>query len=161
MKKFCITIEENIESVNNNILYDRIKHLEFIQNTIKRMADNSLSIKKFCSAFYTAILVVLLTNRSIVDIAIYVYILLMFAIVNFTILDAYYLALEREYRDLYNKVYIGKINDFSMSIKITKFNYLKSLKSLSVWGFYIAFLIGIVILNMQSIVNYFLVKLGK
>lgn len=156
MKKFFVTIEENTESVKNNILYDRIKHLEFIQNTIKRMADNSLSIKKFCSAFYTAILVVLLTNRSIIDIAIYVYVLLMLAIVAFTVLDAYYLALEKEFRDLYNKVYRGKINDFSMSIKMTKFNYLKSLKSLSVWGFYIIFLVGIVILNMQSIVNYFL-----
>ncbi len=76
-----------------------LKHLEFIQNAISRMARNSFQIKAW-SVTLTAALAALGVNSSNVALA---SIALLPALV-FWGLDAYYLRLEHLFRELYDDV---------------------------------------------------------
>lgn len=80
--------------------YDKVKHLEFIQNIIKRMADNSLSMKKFCIAIFSAIMVLYLKEDNLCDISYSISCLLSFNVIMFMLLDTYYLYLEKLFRKI-------------------------------------------------------------
>jgi len=66
----------------------KLKHLEFIQNVIDRMASNSSTLKGWCITVVTALLTLTTTNNGY-------YIVLVYPIVMFWLLDAYFLRLER------------------------------------------------------------------
>ena len=89
----------------------KLKHLEFIQNVITRMNSNSFLIKGW-SITLVAALFALAAKDADLNFVIISYIV----IPIFWILDGFYLALERRYRDLYKAV--SKIEeeeiDFSM-----------------------------------------------
>lgn len=95
----------------------RIKHLEFIENTIARMNSNSMQLKTWCVALISAF-VALSVERKFS----YGY-LLCFPVIVFWFLDAKYLWLEKKYRKLYDKVKDElngkqeKIDLFEMNIK--------------------------------------------
>lgn len=76
-----------------------IKHLEFIQITIVRMAANSFVIKGWTVTLVTAILAFTSkdANSNAASIA-------LIPAIMFWSLDAYYLRTEREFRALYDKV---------------------------------------------------------
>lgn len=78
---------------------DAIKHLEFIQNVITRMASNSFLLKGWTVTLVAA-LFALAAQNSNPD---FIY-LAVFPIISFWILDAYYLRQERLYRALYNDI---------------------------------------------------------
>lgn len=73
-----------------------VKELELIQNIIDRQADNSFKIKGWT---ITLVVVTLLFRQN--DIQVIVAFVPLFV---FWYLDAYYLRLERQYRELYNRV---------------------------------------------------------
>ena len=78
---------------------NKIKHLEFIQNVITRMNQNSFQIKSLTIAIVAALLAIYADkgNMSFLIIS-------FLPIVVFWALDAYYLRMERQYRGLYNNV---------------------------------------------------------
>lgn len=78
---------------------NKIKHLEFIQNVISRMNSNSFLLKGWTITLVSA-LFALAAKDSNIKFAIISYI----AIPIFWILDGYFIALERRYRDLYKEV---------------------------------------------------------
>lgn len=73
-----------------------VTELEHIQNVIDRQADNSFKIKGWT---ITLVVVTLLFRQN--DIQVIVAFIPLFV---FWYLDAYYLRLERQYRELYNRV---------------------------------------------------------
>lgn len=91
----------------------KLKHLEFIQDAIKRMAGNSFLLRGWSITLVIAIF----TLASQTYRPIYVWIALFITVV-FWLLDSYYLYQERRFRCLYEIVRVkdpGSI-DFSMSL---------------------------------------------
>ncbi len=86
-------------------------YLTILQGVITRMAANSASAKSWCVGLVSAIVVVIADkkNPSFVWIA-------MVPIVLFCFLDAYYLGLERLFREVYNR-FIRKLHAGTATIE--------------------------------------------
>ncbi|KUJ71664.1 hypothetical protein [Thiomicrospira sp. WB1] len=123
-------------------------HLGIIQSVIQRMATNSTNSKAWCVSLVAAILVIV-ADKGNPD---YAWIALMPTII-FAFLDAYYLALEKGFRESYNN-FISKVHqknlteDDLFSVRPAgsmSRHQMEALKSFSIWGFYfsMAFLIFI------------------
>ena len=120
----------------------KLKHLEFIQNAINRMANNSFIIKGWCITLAVA-LIALLEKKDINK----CYIVFSFLpLLFFWFLDAFYLKTERQYRRLYTDISKkGKKEiDFSMDITPYKECYGEALFSRTLLPFYLP-LMGIVL----------------
>jgi len=116
-------------------------HLGIIQNVIQRMSANSSSCKAWCVSLVAAVLVIVADKGK----PEYAWIALLPTIV-FASLDAYYLALEKAFRNSYNK-FIAKIHkkqlteeDLYSVLPVGNMSQLQveALKSFSVWGFYLS-----------------------
>lgn len=114
-------------------------HLGIIQNVIERMATNSSLAKSWCITIVSAILVVV-ADKSKPD---YALIALVPAIL-FLMLDAYYLGMEKGFRNSYN-VFVKRLHknlltaDDLFSVKPTGSMWhleWEAMCSVSVWGFY-------------------------
>lgn len=120
----------------------KLKHLEFIQNAINRMANNSFIIKGWCITLAVA-LIALLEKKDINK----CYIVFSFLpLLFFWFLDAFFLKTERQYRRLYAEVSKKdkKEIDFSMDITLYKECYVEALFSRTLLPFYLS-LMGIVL----------------
>lgn len=98
---------------------NKLKHLEFIQNTITRMANNSFLLKGWNLTILAALIGL---NKDGLDGKI---ILIGFVLtLVFWILDAYYLSQERIFRARYDEVRIQQEDevDFSMKLNAQKTN---------------------------------------
>ncbi|MDI7229593.1 DUF3278 domain-containing protein [Leptospira santarosai] len=98
------------------------KHLEFIQNTITRMNNNSFLIKAWTITILSGMFT-LAPDDSKPQIYFFIFV----PLISLWILDSLYLRYERKYRVLYNEVSKKKEKhiDFSMDIsklKSSKFN---------------------------------------
>lgn len=80
-------------------------YLTILQGVIGRMASNSAGAKTWCIALVSAIIVVIADKGE----PGFVWIALV-PVGLFFLLDAYYLGLERQFRDRYND-FIGKLHD--------------------------------------------------
>ena len=116
-------------------------HLGIIQNVIQRMSSNSTSCKAWCVSLVAAILVIVADKGK----PEYAWIALLPTLV-FTALDAYYLALEKAFRNAYNS-FIAKIHNKQLieedlyaidPVGNMSHLQLEALKSFSVWGFYVS-----------------------
>lgn len=119
----------------------RLAHLNMIQGVISRMSGFSASAKNFCITVMAA-LVAVAFQKPIPEliwagIAVPIFFLLM---------DAYYLALEKRYRDLYERTASAELTAAgNMSLKASRLTlrrFLESLLSLSVAGVYAVLLVG-------------------
>lgn len=120
----------------------KLKHLEFIQNAINRMANNSFIIKGWYITLAVA-LIALLEKKDINK----CYIAFSFLpLLFFWFLDAFYLKTERQYRKLYTDISKkGKKEiDFSMDITPYKECYVEAFFSRTLLPFYLS-LMGIVL----------------
>ncbi|KKT81087.1 MAG: hypothetical protein A2925_04810 [Candidatus Yanofskybacteria bacterium RIFCSPLOWO2_01_FULL_44_22] len=99
----------------------KLKHLEFIQNVISRMAGNLFYLRGWVITLVAGVLV-LLTQTDSGQLPI---IFLSLVIVLFWGYDAYFLALERMYRNLYDKVRQMKEEDIDFSMDINEFKKYK------------------------------------
>lgn len=117
-------------------------HLNIIQDTIKRMAENSFNLKAWAVLIIVAIFTFAGEQNNIKCI--------LFTIIPlgvFWTLDSYYLQLERKYRVLYDAVRNKEDSeiDYDMSFKnltldmnqAKKISYFSSLFSKTEWLFYI------------------------
>ena len=114
-------------------------YLSILQGTISRMASNSASCKTWCITLVSAI-VVLIADKGQPN---YIWISVV-PIVLFLLLDAYYLGLERQFREQYN-AFIKKLHDHTATVEDvfilspagnTFYTTACSVVSLSVWPFY-------------------------
>ncbi|MEY8214193.1 MAG: hypothetical protein RPR97_06880 [Colwellia sp.] len=135
-----VTLSEESASVQS--------HLSIMQAVIQRMAANSTSCKAWCITIVSAILV-LIADKNKPELAL----LALLPTFLFLALDAYYLALEKAFRSSYNS-FIKKLHSQSLNSEdlysVTpagnmNAHQMKSLKSFSVWGFYGALFILVVL----------------
>lgn len=122
-------------------------HLGIMQDTIQRMSANSTNSKAWCVSLVVAILVIV-ADKSKPEFA---WIALLPTFV-FAALDAYYLALEKAFRNSYNE-FIVKVHSKQLTEKdlfsvnpvgnMSKLQF-DAFMSFSVWGFYLSFLLLIV-----------------
>ena len=92
---------------------DKRKHLEFVQLVITRMNVNSFLLKG-----WTVTLVAALFALAARDANAYYVIFAFVSIPVFWSLDAYYLSLERQYRDLYNRVRLIPENNIDYNLAV-------------------------------------------
>ena len=115
-------------------------HLEIIQSLIQRMAANSSSSKSWCIALVSAILVIVADKGK----PQYAWIAVI-PTTLFLVLDAYYLALEKGFRDAYNafidRIHQGVLQPTDLYAVVPTGpigrRFVKSLSSFSVWPFYL------------------------
>ncbi|MCG3744502.1 hypothetical protein EXA18_13580 [Vibrio cincinnatiensis] len=129
-------------------------HLVMLQNVIQRMASNSSSCKSWCITLVSAVLVIV-ADKGKPDFA---WIALLPTVI-FACLDAYYLALEKGFRETYNN-FVEKLHCKSLiSVdlyaitpqgKMSKHQF-EAMKSMSVWGFYIPLVLLIYITKTIAI----------
>jgi hypothetical protein len=130
-------------------------HLGILQNVIQRMAANSTSSKAWCITLVSAILVIVADKgKPQFELIALIPTILFFA------LDAYYLALEKGFRNSYNN-FIRKIHNGSAtaddlySVAPTGNQtslQIAALKSFSVWGFYLT-LIGMIFITKSIVIK--------
>lgn len=92
------------------------KHLEFIQNVITRMNSNSFFIKG-----WTITLVSALFALAAIDSNLKFVLVSYIAIPVFWILDGFFIAVERRYRDLYAEVAEKAENNIDFKMDTSKF----------------------------------------
>ena len=116
------------------------QHLSFIQGVITRMNSNSFSMKGWMVAIVSALCAVYASNSTAG--AAYVYfIAAIVADILFFFLDAFYLKMEKEYRNLYDKV-LKHPDDTDFKMQIDKDDkelivcLWEAIKSPSVWVLY-------------------------
>jgi hypothetical protein len=91
---------------------EKIAHLQMIQGVITRMASNSFALKTLCATLATAIVAyygAVDTPSRLVVVGGIVAILVLW------LLDAMYLRLERQFRDLYDAARKDKVELYSMN----------------------------------------------
>lgn len=128
---------------------EKIKHLEFIQNIITRMNQNSCMIKGWAVTIVSALLALYASNNNKIFLLVSI-----FPTVVFMLLDSYYLWQERKLRTLYNKIILPsqqtQIPLFSMNTKFQdcdcKCCYMSALFSITEAGFYSLLVAGLLVL---------------
>lgn len=128
---------------------EKIKYLEFIQNIVTRMNQNSFMIKGWTVAIVSALLALYADKENELFILISI-----FPVSIFMFLDSYYLWQERKFRHLYNKVLeeneSKQIKLFSMNTNVgnecCKICYFKVLFSVTELVFYFSIMLGLVAL---------------
>jgi hypothetical protein len=137
--------ENNKSGINSQAVQS---HLTITQSVIQRMATNSSSCKAWCITVVSAILVIVADKGK----PQYAF-LAVIPNVLFLVLDTYYLALEKMFRNSYNdfidKLHKNKINSSDLFAvtprgKLCK-TFFKSLLSFSIWPFYLTLLIMIIL----------------
>jgi hypothetical protein len=118
--------------------------LQMIQAIINRLAGNSAALKGFAVTIVTALLGIAINTHR----ASYAW-LGAYPVVVLGLLDAYYLALERSYRNLYNEA--ANDSDTAWGLAATKVKpteVAKAVSSPSVWAFYSAALLAAVLVAL-------------
>ncbi|RZQ67835.1 hypothetical protein EW639_04240 [Porphyromonas gingivalis] len=110
------------------------QHLDHVQGVITRMAGNSFQIKGFCMAMATILGALYAANFRCESMIVLALISAACALV-----DAFYLQLERKYRELYKRS-VAKMEEdrphkeiYDMDVRKIKMNYWRCLFSKSLW----------------------------
>ncbi len=125
--------------------------IQNLQGIISRLANNSSNCKTWCITISAAILIFVLEKGQFFAVSIG-----FMPIIMFFFLDAYYLSLERDFRNLYNE-FVEKLNKNELAPeeifvinpargtkhRITSLG--SSIKSFSVWPFYLILAIALLI----------------
>lgn len=109
-------MEENSKQQED---YQLIDHLKLIEQQIQRMADNSFKVKNWALTVVGGALLYWLKEETPKDNMIWLWVLIVMATIIFWWLDAYYLTLEKGYRELY--VDVQKSPDHTYSLNIRKY----------------------------------------
>ncbi|MFE7872912.1 hypothetical protein ACFUYE_21515 [Micromonospora humida] len=88
------------------------QHLQMIQSVITRMANQSSTIKGWMITVVAALLSIGATSKRSAVIALALYV-----VAAMGLLDSYYLAIERKYRDLYRNAADGRADHWTMDIE--------------------------------------------
>ncbi len=121
---------------------NKVDHLNMIESIITRMANNSLQIKCWCIAIVSGVIV--LSRSSIILTCI-------LSVVLFCYLDARYLALEKEFRGLYEKVRVREESEIDYSMERDKEPIKKTIWTWSVFPFYATLTLGLIITAVYNL----------
>lgn len=122
----------------------KLKHLEFIQGVITRMNSNSFNIKTWMITIIAAFLA-MYANSSNAN-----YLIVASApTLVFWLLDAYYLAMERQYRNLYNEVMRSDSTDMAMNADKFPLDYCCSLFRPVEIGVYMPIILALIIAGLM------------
>lgn len=125
----------------------KLKHLEFIQNIIARMAKNSFLLKWWAITITTALIAISIKEKDLIFLLISI-----FPIIIFWFLDSYYLKQEKLFRKLYDEVRIKEEKNIDFSLKTNGEEAIcSSFFSLTLLLFYLSIIVLIII-------SYFLIK---
>lgn len=121
-------------------------HLGIMQSVIQRMASNSASCKAWCIALVSAILVIV-ADKGKPQYAL----IAMIPNILFLVLDSYYLALEKMFRQSYNdfieKLHNSNIDSSDLYAVLPSGSlfrtFFASLLSFSIWPFYLTLFVMI------------------
>jgi hypothetical protein len=120
--------------------------LQMIQAIITRLAGNSAALKGFAVTIVTALLGISINAHRTGYAWLAVY-----PIVVLGLLDAYYLALEQNYRSLYDEAAEQGETVWSLAArKASVADVAKAVTSASIWGFYAAAFLAIVLVALVS-----------
>ena len=122
-----------------------LKHLEFIQGIIARLAQNSFLLKGWSVTLVAGILALASRNPSI-----YVVVIAILPALAFWGLDAFYLGQERNLRDLYNDARERKIMVLDIApeeYETGPVGWMKSLFARSVWPLHVAVVVTVVVVG--------------
>lgn len=122
----------------------KLKHLEFIQNVISRMNHNSFLLKGWSVTIVSAMLAIY-SSTSKIDL----FLISIFPVLVFWLLDTYYLSQERKFRGLYNDIAEVSENphllkEFEMRPDLytgDKFSFWNVFWSQTIWKFYLSIII--------------------
>ena len=130
-------------------------HLTIVQGVIQRMAENSRSCKVWCITLVSAVLVFVARTDN-PDHAL----IALVPLALFLVLDTYYLALERAFRDSYN-AFVEKLHNRNLASpdiyvvaptgSIPKV-FARSLGSFSIWPFY-PVLVAMILIVWQFVIR--------
>ena len=133
-----------------------IAHLNMLQAIVTRLAANSAQCKTWCVAIVSALFGLAgATKSGRIAVAAIIPILV------FGFVDAAYLANERAYRDLYNRI-VAKIRDRSYSLAdfgnlrapADAGHYIWALTSWSVWPVYLGLIVAYVLVLVSGLLTY-------
>ena len=113
---------------------EQLKHLDYIQSTINRMADNSFKVKGWMVTLISALMALYVNTEKISFLL--VAFIPMFV---FWFLDAYYLQQERKFRGLYDDAVAGNVHCFSMTTSqydTSKYSFTNSFWSKTIFPLY-------------------------
>ena len=123
----------------------KLKHIDIVQSTITRMAQNSFAIKGWTITILVGLFVFLQNDKFRNNIFIY-----LIPIIFFWLLDSYYLWQERLFRKLYNDVIANITDESTLLMDITRYKdtvkFYSSLCSVSELGIYLPLLLIILLL---------------
>ena len=95
----------------------KMKHLEFIQNVISRMNSNSFLIKGWAITLVSALFALAAKDANIN------YVLISYVVIPvFWFLDGFFIATERQYRDLYNEIRGKEESEIDFDMNASRFN---------------------------------------
>lgn len=123
---------------------NKLKHLDMIQDTIKRMANNSFLLKGWTVTLVAALIALLAKEGD------YIYfILAFFPIVMFWSLDGYFLRQELLFRKLFDSIRVKNENEIDFSMDTSLYsknvqNWLKTCFSVTLRTFYLGMVIMVV-----------------
>jgi hypothetical protein len=123
-----------------------LKHLEFIQGVIARLANNSFLLKGWSVTLVAAILAL-----TVQDPGIYTMLIALFPALVFWGLDAFYLAQERHFREMHKDARAGKIPVLSMdpySYESGLAGWFCSVRSRSVFPFHVVIVVVVILAAM-------------
>ncbi len=131
---------------------EKIKYLEFVQNIVTRMNNNSFQIKNWCVITVSAIFTISISKENF-----YILLVALLPIILFWFLDAYYLTQERRFRGLYDQAIkkessLGAFEMNTSSFRLGQYRYFKVLSSKTISSLYITMII--VVLIMFCLIQY-------
>lgn len=128
-----------------------MKHLEFIQAVITRMANTSFLIKAWTVTLVAAIMALAAKDADVRFIVV-----ALAPGLAFWFLDAFYLRQERLYRKLYDEVRVLQDNQVDFSMNVGTYNRTVSFRSVffssTIFGFYGSVLLTVALVILM--VNY-------
>lgn len=124
---------------------NRIKYLEMLQAVITRMAGNQFTLRAWSVGLGTAVIGYAAANGGNRKVAL----LAALPAAVFWLLDAYYLALEREFRAIFKEA--AKVQDdapdFSFAVDVTRTDLCEACKRPAVWPAHLAVLVLAVVIG--------------
>lgn len=119
-----------------------LKHLDYIQAAINRMAANSATQKNYCITLITAIVGAALISGT--DELLY---LALAAVAMFGFLDTKYLQNEKGFRKLYDEIRRETNNKTDFRMMPVKVPFHHTIISWAIWPFYTALTLGVVLMK--------------
>jgi hypothetical protein len=134
----------------------RIAHLNMLQAIVTRLAGNSAQCKTWCVAIVSALFGLAgATKSGRIAVAAIIPILV------FGFVDTAYLANERAYRDLYNRIVVKiRANSYGLSdfgdltAPTDTVHYIGAFSSWSVWPVYLGLIIAYVVVLLSGLLTY-------